>query len=49
MKILQINVRYNSGSTGKIVYDIHKQLLKDNYQSIVCYRKRKKSKRKKCI
>lgn len=44
MKIIQINCVYNKGSTGKIVYDIHKQLLKENYDSIVCYGRGNKSK-----
>lgn len=37
MKILQVNVVYNSGSTGKIVYDIHTELEKRNVSSVVCY------------
>ena len=37
MKILQVNNYYPSGSTGKIVNDIHKQLLSDGFESIVCY------------
>lgn len=37
MKILQINSVYNKGSTGKIVYDIHQELLKREIESIVCY------------
>lgn len=37
MKILQINVVYNTGSTGKIVYDIHAELEKQNISSVVCY------------
>ena len=37
MKILQINCVYNKGSTGKIVADIHKQLIDKGYESIVCY------------
>lgn len=37
MKILQINCVYKTGSTGKIVYDIHSELLKKKYLSIVCY------------
>jgi glycosyltransferase involved in cell wall biosynthesis len=37
MRILQVNVVYKSGSTGKIVYDIHSQLLRDGHESIVCY------------
>lgn len=37
MKILQINCVYKKGSTGKIVYDMHSELLKDGIESIVCY------------
>lgn len=37
MKIMQINVVYPSGSTGKIVKDIHTRLLDDNHESIVCF------------
>ena len=37
MKILQINCVYNTGSTGKIVFDIHTKLLKDGDVSVVCY------------
>ena len=37
MKILQVNCVYKKGSTGKIVYDIHKGLLEKGYDSIVCY------------
>ena len=37
MKILQINCVYKKGSTGKIVADIHTELLKDGYESVVCY------------
>jgi len=37
MKILQVNVVYKKGSTGKIVYDIHKELKKYGVESIVCY------------
>lgn len=37
MKILQINCVYGRGSTGKIVKDIHEQLLVEGYESIVCY------------
>lgn len=37
MKILQINVVYKKGSTGKIVYDIHKFLNEKGIESIVCY------------
>lgn len=37
MKILQVNCVYKKGSTGKIVYDVHSELLKQNVESIVCY------------
>ena len=37
MKVLQINVVYKKGSTGKIVYDIHKRLQEKNVESVVCY------------
>lgn len=37
MKVMQINVVYKKGSTGKITYDIHTNLAKKDIQSIVCY------------
>lgn len=37
MKILQVNCVYKKGSTGKIVYDIHTELLKRGIESVVCY------------
>lgn len=37
MKIMQINCVYNTGSTGKIIYDIHTELKKQNIESIICY------------
>lgn len=37
MKIMQINVVYPLGSTGKIVNDIHTQLMENGHESIVCY------------
>lgn len=37
MKILQVNCVYNTGSTGKIVYDVHTELVGKGYESIVCY------------
>lgn len=42
MKIVQVNCVYNKGSTGKIVYDIHTELLRNNQESIVCYGRGKK-------
>ncbi len=37
MKVMQINCVYNTGSTGKIVYDIHAELKKQEVESVVCY------------
>ena len=37
MKVLQINCVYNFGSTGRIVYDIHSALIKNGFDSVVCY------------
>ena len=37
MKILSINIFYKKGSTGKIVYEIHKGLISKGYDSVVCY------------
>lgn len=37
MKILQVNNVYKSGSTGKIVYEIHKGLGDKGIGSVVCY------------
>ena len=37
MKVLQVNCVYNKGSTGKIIYDLHKGLLSNGEESIVCY------------
>ncbi|WJE46139.1 glycosyltransferase [Peribacillus frigoritolerans] len=37
MKIMQINAVYPTGSTGKIVKDIHTDLVNKGYESIVCY------------
>lgn len=37
MKILQVNILYNQGSTGKIVADIQKVLEDKEIQSMVCY------------
>lgn len=37
MKILQINIFYNEGSTGKIVADIHQRLLRDGHDSYVVF------------
>ena len=37
MKVLQVNVVYKNGSTGKITADIHTELLKNGIESVVCY------------
>ena len=37
MKVLQVNCVYKTGSTGKIVYDLHTELQKCGMESIVCY------------
>ncbi len=37
MKILRINLFYKKGSTGKTVYNIHKELINQNHDSYVCY------------
>lgn len=37
MKVLQVNVVYKKGSTGKIVYDLHNELQQRGIESIVCY------------
>ncbi len=46
MKVLQVNNVYNKGSTGKITYDIHSELLKYGYDSVVCYGRGEKTKEK---
>ena len=43
MKILQINVRYNYGSTGKITADIHRYLVRNGHESVVLYGRKDKS------
>lgn len=42
MKVLQINNLYQNGSTGKITYDMHSELLKRGIESVVCYGRGKK-------
>ncbi len=37
MKVLQVNCVYKTGSTGKIIYDLHKGLLDAGIESVVCY------------
>ena len=42
MKVLQVNCVYKVGSTGKIMYDIHKDLQITGYESAVVYGRGKK-------
>lgn len=42
MKIIQINSVYDKGSTGKITADLHRELLKNNIDSLVLYGRGKK-------
>lgn len=42
MKVMQINLVYRWGSTGKIVADLHDELLERNHESVVCYGRRKR-------
>lgn len=37
MKVLQVNCVYRKGSTGKIMADIHEELLRQGVASVVCY------------
>ncbi len=37
MKIMQINCVYKTGSTGKIIYDLHKVLTESGIESVVCF------------
>lgn len=37
MKVLQVNVVYGKGSTGKITQDLHYELLARGHESVVCY------------
>lgn len=37
MKVLQVNCVYGVGSTGKIVYDLHKEFQDKGIESYVCY------------
>lgn len=37
MKVLQVNCVYRKGSTGKIVYDLHRGYLAADLNSVVCY------------
>ena len=42
MKVLQVNVVYKYGSTGKIVSDIHSLLISNNINAYVYYGRGKK-------
>jgi glycosyltransferase involved in cell wall biosynthesis len=46
MKIVQVNVVYQKGSTGKIVYDLHTMLQENGNESIVCYGRKKMDSKK---
>ena len=37
MKVLQVNVVYKKGSTGKIAYDLHTALIDKGVESVMCY------------
>ncbi len=37
MKVLQVNCVYNKGSTGKIMCDVHRELLANGVDSVICY------------
>lgn len=37
MKVLQVNCVYDKGSTGKIMGEIHRSLIKNGIESVVCY------------
>ncbi len=37
MKVMQVNCVYNTGSTGKIMYDVHTELIKSGIESVICY------------
>ena len=43
MKILQINNVYDFGSTGKITADLHREMLAQGIESVVCYGRRQKT------
>lgn len=42
MKVLQVNCVYNTGSTGKITADLHRDFIKKGIESVVCYGRGKK-------
>lgn len=44
MRVLQINCVYGTGSTGKIVRDLHTAFLNKGIESFVCYGRGKKTK-----
>lgn len=46
MKVLQVNCVYNTGSTGKITYDLHYGLQAAGIESVICYGRGEKTKDK---
>ena len=42
MKVLQVNCVYNTGSTGKITADLHRDFIEKGIESVVCYGRGKK-------
>jgi glycosyltransferase involved in cell wall biosynthesis len=41
MKVAQVNVVFQKGSTGKIVHDLHTMMQENGHESIVCYGRKK--------
>ena len=48
-KVIQINVTYNNGSTGKITHDIHTYLTNNGVESVVLYGRGKRVKGKNIV
>ena len=46
MKVLQVNCVYNTGSTGKIMFDVHNVLLEKGIDSLICYGRGERTKDK---
>ena len=44
MKVLQVNCVYNTGSTGKIMYCVHRGLVDAGHSSVICYGRGAKTK-----
>lgn len=49
MKIIQVNVVFDKGSTGKIVNDVHKYAITNKYDSIICYGRGKRVRQNKVV